>query len=88
MKHARNDYERIQDPAGLIPVDEPVFLIRAKGEVGPLTVDKWADYAEQAGADHEIISHARNHAQLMRKWQREHGAKFPTCHRDAGGEKE
>ena len=26
MKHARPDYDRIQDPAGLIPDAEPVFL--------------------------------------------------------------
>jgi hypothetical protein len=31
MKHARDDYNRIQDPAGLIPEDEPVFLLRAQG---------------------------------------------------------
>ena len=30
MKHARADYDRIQDPAGLIPEDEPVFLFRAQ----------------------------------------------------------
>lgn len=30
MKHARPDYNRIQDPAGLIPEDEPVFLFRAQ----------------------------------------------------------
>ena len=28
MKHARDDYNRIQDPAGKIPEDEPVFLLR------------------------------------------------------------
>lgn len=83
MKHARKDYERIQDPTGLIPVDEPVFLIRAKDEVGPLTVDKWADYAEQAGASHGIVTHAREHAQLMRKWQREHGCQIPDMPADS-----
>lgn len=30
MKHARDDYNRIQDPAGLIPEDEPVFLLRGQ----------------------------------------------------------
>jgi hypothetical protein len=30
MKHAREDYNRIQDPANLIPEDEPVFLLRAQ----------------------------------------------------------
>lgn len=31
LKHAREDYQgRIVDTAGLIPEDEPVFLLRAK----------------------------------------------------------
>lgn len=30
MKHARADYDRIQDPAGKIGEDEPVFLLRAQ----------------------------------------------------------
>ena len=33
MKHARNDYDRIQDPAGLIPADEPVFLLRGQDKL-------------------------------------------------------
>ena len=35
MKHAREDYNRIQDPAGLIPADEPVFLLRGQDEFTP-----------------------------------------------------
>ena len=34
MIHARDDYNRIQDPAGKIPADEPVFLLRAQDELG------------------------------------------------------
>lgn len=30
MRHAREDYNRIQDPAGKIHEDEPVFLMRAQ----------------------------------------------------------
>lgn len=30
MLHARSDYDRIQDPAGKIPADEPVLLFRAQ----------------------------------------------------------
>jgi hypothetical protein len=77
MIHARKDYDRIQDPAGLIPENEPVFLIRAKDEVSALTVEKWADYAEQAGADDRMVKAARDHAKLMRIWQRKHGWQVP-----------
>ena len=30
MKHAREDYDRFQDPANIIPKDEPVMLFRAQ----------------------------------------------------------
>lgn len=30
MIHARSDYNRIQDPSGLIPDNEPVILFRAQ----------------------------------------------------------
>lgn len=82
MKHAREDYNRIQDPAGLIPADEPVFLIRAKDQVGPDVVERWANFAEHVGASAEIVAKARTHAETMRAWQRTHGKQVPdllTC---------
>ena len=43
MKHARSDYDRIQDPSRIIPEDEPVFLLRAQDISAPAAVEKWAD---------------------------------------------
>jgi len=78
MLHARKDYqERIQDSANIIPEDEPVFLIRAQDALGPDIVDQWADWAEEEGAKEDIVEHAREHAEAMRKWQEEHGSKIP-----------
>lgn len=77
MRHARKDYERIQDPAGLIPQDEPVFLIRGQDKSGPHTVRTWAANAEQMGCDPAIVAHAREHAKLMEAWQLCHGSKVP-----------
>jgi hypothetical protein len=77
MQHARKDYQRIQDPAGLIPEDEPVFLIRAKDKVGPMTVEQWANYAEAAGADSNIVAYARAHANSMRAYQAMRGCQIP-----------
>jgi hypothetical protein len=77
MKHARKDYNRIQDPAGLIPEDEPVFLIRGQDFVGPYVVDVWATSAQAAGADPRIVNSAREQAEAMRKWQSEHFSKIP-----------
>lgn len=41
MIHARNDYQRIQDPENKIPADEPVFLLRAQDETAAAVVRYW-----------------------------------------------
>lgn len=68
MKHARADYDRIQDPAGLIPDDEPVFLIRGSDAVGAEAVRDWADRALAFGAAPNIVTAARRQADLMDAW--------------------
>jgi hypothetical protein len=68
MLHARKDYNRIQDPAGLIPADEPVFLLRAQDEVAARTVRYWAMALEARGGDPVIVEAARRQAQRMDAW--------------------
>lgn len=68
MKHARTDYDRIQDPAGLIPDNEPVFLIRAKDYVSGAAVRAWADLHIKAGGDPAMAVAAHAHALLMDEW--------------------
>jgi hypothetical protein len=68
MRHARPDYERFQDPAGLIPENEPVFIIRAKDRVSGDAVRAWANLAEADGAAENIVEAARNHARAMDAW--------------------
>jgi hypothetical protein len=68
MLHARPDYNRIQDPAFLIPNDEPVFLIRGQDKLGPDTVLYWAEGNEAIGGDPELTLLARRHAGLMNRW--------------------
>lgn len=41
MIHARNDYQRIQDPQNKIPNDEPVFLLRAQDKTSAEVVRCW-----------------------------------------------
>lgn len=67
MKHARADYDRIQDPAGLIPADEPVFLLRAQDELACKAVAYYASLCEQAQAP-EVAAKARAHSDLMAAW--------------------
>lgn len=76
MLHAREDYNRIQDPEGLIPEDEPVFLVRAQDAVGPSVVEDWANRAESRGVDPEMVSKARKQANRMRQYQAMHGSKI------------
>lgn len=77
MKHARADYDRIQDPAGLIPEDEPVFLLRGQDRAAPSTLRHWADFALALGADGEMTGLAYDHADVMEKWQAAHGGRVP-----------
>lgn len=77
MKHARADYDRIQDPVGLIPDDEPVFLIRGSDAVAARTVRFWAAVAEALGAVPNIVEAARRQADLMDEWSRRFGCKVP-----------
>jgi len=77
MRHARADYDRIQDPAGLIPDDEPVFLVRGSDAVAVRTVRFWANEAEAKGAASNIVEAARRQADEMEEWSRRVGCKVP-----------
>lgn len=68
MKHSRPDYDRIQDPAGLIPDDEPVFILRAQDRVAPATVRFWARRAAEMFADPAMVQNARDQADAMEAW--------------------
>jgi len=73
MRHAREDYNRIQDPAGEIPEDEPVFLLRGQDVAAPYTLRQWAIEAHARGASEEIIMAALRQARRMEAWQSEEG---------------
>lgn len=77
MRHARSDYDRIQDPQGRIPADEPVFLIRGQDVVAPLVVAYWADTAERYGAAPALVRMVREWAQEINDYQQRMGFKVP-----------
>jgi hypothetical protein len=77
MKHARPDYQRIQDPEHKIPEAEPVFLLRGQDGSAPHAIRVWAADAKARGARGDIIKAALDQADAMLRWQREHGAKVP-----------
>lgn len=75
MKHARTDYDqRIQDSAGIIPADEPVFLLRAQDKIAAAVVDDYANRLAAVGGDPEVVRRARAHALAMKRWPTK---KFP-----------
>jgi len=77
MKHTREDYMRIQDPDGIIPDDEPVFLLRGQDVAAPDAVEFWANEVERYGGRADIVKSAREQAQKMREWQRNRMSKLP-----------
>jgi hypothetical protein len=68
MKHAREDYNRFQDPAGLIPEDEPVMLFRGQDKHASNVVRYYAGLVAQDGGDEEVVRRCLDHAMLMDAW--------------------
>jgi len=68
MKHARPDYDRIQDPAGLIPDDEPVFLLRAQDKHAAKALRWYANEVAFWGGDARIVKAALDQADAMDAW--------------------
>lgn len=77
MIHAREDYNRIQDPSGKIPEDEPVFLIRGQDLAAFAAINSWIAAAEILGVDAAMVDRVKAHVVLIRQWQIEHGSKVP-----------
>jgi hypothetical protein len=75
MRHARDDYNRIQDPSGKIPEDEPVFLLRAQDKSAPATLRFWAKQNRTEGGAAALSALAELWACNMEQWQRDHGTK-------------
>lgn len=87
MKHARDDYNRIQDPAvkdesllgkGCTPIadEEPVFLVRAKDKFAPHVLLDYAARCDESALP-EMAETCRQHAGAMFRWQEQHGFKLP-----------
>lgn len=69
MLHARSDYNRIQDPSGKIPEDEPVFIVRGQDKCAPATCRAWAKEAERIGAAPEFVKLVRDWAKVIEAYQ-------------------
>lgn len=87
MIHARDDYNRIQDPGvenpsllpkGATPIaeDEPVFLIRAQDRLSVEALEYYAFLAGRAGL-HEIAAATLDQVHRIRLWQVDNPSKLP-----------
>lgn len=77
MKHAREDYNRIQDPENIIPADEPFFLLRGKDICAPTAIQAWCEDAKKHRAADNIIRTALVQADKMKQWQADHEGQVP-----------
>lgn len=68
MKHLRKDYDRIQDPAGLIPTDEPVFLLRGQDPAAAKAIRSYIRAAGATGAAPAMLTALDNWAEEMADW--------------------
>lgn len=68
MKHARKDYDRIQDPSGKIPEDEPVFMVRAQDPLFGEVCRFWAMRHKEIGGDESMAMLVRDHSVLGDQW--------------------
>ena len=88
MKHAREDYNRFQDPAvtdpsllgeGSTPIgeDEPVMLFRAKDKYFCEVLTRYAYMLEVGGADMKMVKAVHAQVQEARVWQEKNGSALP-----------
>lgn len=68
MLHARPDYDRIQDPDGIIPADEPVFLLRGQDKLAWQAVLLYAQMLERNEGDPAFVKMCYDHVARMRDW--------------------
>ena len=98
MKHARKDYDRIQDPAlgdpsllgeGCSPIaeDEPVFLIRAKDKhFVPMVIDYITRTVKDPGGDLQTAEALSKHVVGALRWQEANGTKTADMPRATEGD--
>ncbi len=77
MRHARKDYNRIQDPDHKIPVTEPVFLLRGQDVLAPEILKSYSHMLRHRYGDEEGAKQLEEHAQKMIAWQKNHKVKIP-----------
>lgn len=68
MIHAREDYNRFQDPLNLIPQDEPVMIFRGQDKHTAKLCRVYANWVEKDNGDPEIVEAVRKQADRIDAW--------------------
>lgn len=79
MKHSRPDYNRIQDPLGRIPRDEPVFLLRGQDQLAADVVRYYASTALVFGLE-QVYRDALEQSRRMAEWPVKKLPDIPDVH--------
>lgn len=77
MIHANDNYNRIQDPLGIIPKDMPVFLLQGKDKFAPKLLLLWAMWVRLEGGNPDNAREIEEHAQRMIEYQKDRGSILP-----------
>jgi len=83
MKHAREDYMRIQDPENKIGEDEPVFLVRAKDRFSVKAMIAWSDAVRREALKTndaplmEMADMVDDHIEATIQWQEDNECRTP-----------
>lgn len=70
MIHARQDYQRIQDPDNKIPMNEPVFLLRGQDILAPEVIAFWNMLYKRRGGDPNVVKLVEAHIEKIEEYQK------------------
>lgn len=82
MKHCSDKYSHIQDTKGMIPADEPVFLLRGQDKYAPELLILWAAKLRFDGGEPELEQLVEKQAQAMLDWQKNVKVKKPNLYQE------
>ena len=77
MRHFRPDYNRIQDPANIIPENEPVFILRGQDKHAAQTLRYYAYQVFADDGDLDIVRAVLDGVKLVEAWPKKKSPDMP-----------